>query len=311
MKESQRTLSTETKYLIAIGGPTAVGKTAVSIQLAQKFNCPILSADSRQVYQEMTLGTAKPSAEERNLVKHYLVDHISIHNHYSVGTYEAEAIPLIEQLHTRHNVVILCGGTGLYHKAIIDGLDEFPDVPPSITSKYTTIFEEAGLVPLQVELQQRDPKYYENVDLDNARRLIRALSVIEASGSPFSSFIGQKAVKRSFTPIQVALTMDREKLYQRIGDRVDQMISNGLLEEVKSLQTYANLKSLQTVGYQELFKYFNNEISYSEAVELIKRNSRRYAKRQLTWFRNQGQWKLFDHGNYDELEAYIVNILNS
>lgn len=311
MKESKGTLSKESKYLIAIGGPTGVGKTKTAIHLAKHLGCPILSADSRQLYREMNIGTAKPSTDELAEVKHYFINHISIHDAYSVGKYEQEAISLLEQLYLDHHTIVMCGGTGLYHKVIAEGLDEFPDIPIQITDTLNEVYKREGITVLQHKLEQLDPVYHKDVDLDNSRRLIRALAVIEHTGKPYSSFIRKAPVKRPFEIIPIAIQMERPLLYQKIETRVDRMIQEGLVKEVQGLQKHSHLKSLQTVGYQEVIKHLNGEITLEAAIDLIKRNSRRYAKRQMTWYRNQGQWHRIDGDNMNEIMAYVVNKINT
>ncbi|MCL4105728.1 UNVERIFIED_CONTAM: hypothetical protein GTU68_028605, partial [Idotea baltica] len=269
------------KYLFVITGPTAVGKTATTIKLAQEHHLEIISCDSRQFYKEMTIGTAKPSLEEVNLVPHHFINSLSIDQDYSAGDYERDGLALLEKIFAKSDYAIITGGSGLYIKAICEGFDEFPEVP-------TELFEIVSKYPiekLRTILLEKDPSYYETVDLENSHRMIRAVSVIEVSGKPFSYFLGRRKNERNFTPIYIILNRDREELYNRINLRVDQMILQGLEEEARKLYPHKSCNSLQTVGYQELFDYFDGRISYEEAVQLIKRNSRRYAKRQLTWFR--------------------------
>lgn len=275
------------KTLYIITGPTAVGKTELCLALAEALNCHIFSADSRQLYREMTIGTAKPTPEELARVPHHFIDHISITDDYSVGRYEAEAIAALEDYFAEHDSAILTGGTGLYLKAITQGLDDFPPVPKAITVHYEQLFESEGLDPLQMELERRDRAYFDEVDLSNSRRLIRALSLIEATGQAFSALrMGQRKT-RPFDIKTLVLLREREHLYQRINDRVDQMIRQGLLAEARELYPHRHLRSLDTVGYAELFLHFDGLVDQWGAIGLIKRNSRRYAKRQLTWFRNQ------------------------
>ncbi|MDF1698117.1 MAG: tRNA (adenosine(37)-N6)-dimethylallyltransferase MiaA [Saprospiraceae bacterium] len=292
--------------MLTIAGPTAVGKTDLCLNLAKKYDAEIFSADSRQLYKELSIGTAKPSQEELESVKHHFINHISIHEEYNVGMYEREIDSALQHYFIEKNVGILSGGTGLYIKAALEGLDNFPDVDIQIKESYEKQYNEEGIKPLQASLLLKDPEYAEKVDLANSRRLIRALSVIDSSGQKFSSFLNQKKNKKlSFTPINCCLERPRDELYDRINKRVDQMIDQGLLEEARSVAKWQQLKSLQTVGYSELFKYFNDEINLHEAIELIKRNSRRYAKRQMTWFRNQGNW-IFLNAGQDESAVQII-----
>ncbi len=283
------------KVIITIAGPTAVGKTETTISLAQQYGAEIFSADSRQVYKEMSIGTAKPTAEELAKAKHHFIDHVSIQEHYNAGMYERDFDQKIKEYFLKNDIALLTGGTGMYIRAALEGLDDFPDIPSGIRDKYELIVKESGIEELQKLIKEKDPEYANKVDLHNARRLTRALEVIDVSGQTFTSFFQRKVKsKEFFTPIKICLTRDREQLYNRINQRVDLMMDNGLLKEVKSLANLKHLKALQTVGYAELFKYLENEVSLDEAIELIKRNSRRYAKRQMTWFRNQGEWHMID-----------------
>lgn len=281
------------KYLIIIGGPTASGKTKVAIDMAKHFNTVILSADSRQFYREMNIGTAKPNAEELEVVTHHFINSMSIQDEYSVGDFEKEAIRLLDDIFSEKNVAVMAGGSGLFIKAVCEGLDEFPDVPAAINQQLAAEFAEGGLTFLQNELKEKDPNYYQEVDLSNHHRLLRALSVCRASGQPFSSFRSKNKAQRSFIPIYILLAWERERLYQRINLRVDKMMEMGQLAEARSLIPYKDLNALQTVGYQELFDHFAGKITLEEAVNLIKQNSRRYAKRQMTWFRRDGHWHSF------------------
>ena len=294
------------KFLITIAGPTAVGKTDLTLLLAKKYDSHIFSADSRQLYHELNIGTAKPTKEELDLTAHHFINHVSIHQEYSVGKYETEISGLFDKYFDSHSIGILTGGTGMYIKAALEGLDHFPDVDESIKNHYEKNLEEKGLEDLQYELKVKDPEYANQVDLSNSRRLIRALSVIKTSGNTFSSYLNKKEKKSlPFQEINICLTRKREELYSRINERVDIMMDRGLLEEVKALEEWQNLKSLQTVGYSELFKHLNEEISLSSAIELIKRNSRRYAKRQMTWFRNQGKWVYRDANDIESIMDFI------
>ena len=281
--------------LISIVGPTAIGKTALSIAIANHLNCPILSADSRQFYKEMTIGTAVPVAEEIQAAEHYFIQHRSIHQPYSVGAYEREGLALIEQLRPEHRYLILVGGSGLYTKAVISGLDEFPEVPQSIRSALNTVFETDGIQTLQEELKTVDPDYYAIVDVHNHQRVIRGLEIYRATGRPFSSFRTNSTKKRPFNILSIGLKASREEIYQRIDLRVDQMINQGLLEEVKALFEYRDLNALQTVGYRELFAYLDHQIDFETAVALIKTNTRRFSKRQMTWFQKDATTLWFDY----------------
>lgn len=293
------------KILIVIAGPTAVGKTALSIDLAKFYDCPVISSDSRQFYKEMSIGTAKPSSEEMQDVPHYFIDNISIQDNYNVGQYEREAIERIEHLFKENQYLILVGGSGLYINAILNGVDEFEEIPTEIRESLNIAFQEKGITYLQEELKQKDEVYFNQVDLNNPQRLIRALEVCLHTGKPYSSFRTKTKKERSFQYINLLINTDREKLYERINLRVDKMMQDGLLQEVKELLPYKNLNALNTVGYKELFDYFDNKISLDEATEQIKQNTRRYAKRQLTWFNNQGDFEPFAPNDLEKIKAYI------
>ncbi len=293
------------KQLIVIGGATATGKTGVAIQLAQHYEAEILSCDSRQFYKEMTIGTAKPTSKELSQAKHYFIDTLSIHEEYTVGDYEKDALQVLEAIYENQNTAIVVGGSGLFIRALCEGLNEFPNVPDNINQDLQKVLETEGIQALQKELQNSDPNYYNRVDIHNERRLIRALGVIRASGQPFSHFQDAPKAARPFTPIYIHLHKERELLYQKINHRVDLMMQAGLLEEARSLYPFKTLKSLQTVGYQEFFDYFDNKITLEEAVALVKRNSRRYAKRQGTWFRKDAHWASFTAEQVAEIIAHI------
>lgn len=308
-KESKIIFS-EPKYLIVVGGPTASGKTAMAIRLAQHFGTEILSADSRQFFREMSIGTAKASAEELQTVPHHFINSLSITQDYSVGDFEKDALKLLAQLYQQQQVVVLAGGSSLYIKALCEGLDEFPEVDPTIRQELEQVYAQEGITPLQAELAQVDPVYYAEVDLANPQRLIRALAVFRASGQPFSNFRTQQTEPRFFKPIYLWLDVPRELLYERINQRVDLMLTAGLEAEARALYPQRQLNALQTVGYQEFFDHFDGLINYTEAVELIKRNSRRYAKRQGTWMRRDGFWQGFAPDQYEEILGYIDRQMN-
>lgn len=278
-------LPDNTHYLLVVIGPTAIGKTALAIELAQHFQCEIISCDSRQFFKEMTLGTAVPSTAELEAVPHHFIQHISIEDSYSVGDFERDAIALLDQLFEKNSVQVMVGGSGLYVNAILEGLDEFPDIDPRIREELNQALEEKGLPYLQAQLKELDPVHYEKVALDNPQRVTRALEVSIGTGQPYSSFLAKKKVQRNFVPIVLGLEAPREKMYERINTRVDLMLEAGLLDEVKALIPNQELNALQTVGYRELFRYFDGEGTLEEAVEEIKKNTRRFAKRQITWFK--------------------------
>ncbi len=293
------------KNLIVIAGPTAVGKTALSIDLAKHFQCPVISADSRQFYKEMIIGTAKPTTEEMQNVPHYFINNISIHDSYNVGQYERDAIDCIEKLFQEHTNLILVGGSGLYINAILNGVDEFEEIPNHIREQLIKDYEEKGLLYLQEELKQKDELYYSQVDLNNPQRIVRALEVCIHTQKPYSSFRKKEKKERSFEAYHILINTDRETLYDRINKRVDLMMEAGLIEEVKSLYPYKHLNALNTVGYKELFEVIEGKSSLKEAVNVIKQNTRRYAKRQLTWFNHQGDFESFDPEDVEKLKAYL------
>ncbi len=299
------------KHLIVIGGATATGKTAAAIQVAQHFQTEILSADSRQFYQEMSIGTAKPTLEELSQVPHHFINSLSVQTDYSVGDFEADALTLLGKLFEKHNAVVLVGGSGLYIRACCEGLDEFPEVPPVFIAELESKLQTEGIAALQAELERLDPTYYEQVDLNNPHRLIRALSVCRASGKPFSSFRTKEKKERFFRPIYLLMDLERPVLYEKINTRVDEMMTHGLLEEAQSLYPLKALNALQTVGYQELFDFFDERCTLEEAVEKIKQNSRRYAKRQSTWFRKDPHWHPFAASNTAGMISYIESIMEA
>jgi tRNA dimethylallyltransferase len=271
--------------LIVIAGPTASGKTAYSIKLAQSLNTVILSADSRQFYKEMSIGTAAPTEEELAQVKHYFVHHISIEDKYDVADYERDALQLLEKLFQDHDTVIMTGGSGLFIDAVCNGIDEMPDIQPEIREKVQKLYDDGGLRALQDEAQHLDPEYFAIVDQQNPRRLQRALEICYQTGKTFTSFRQRKPAQRDFEIKKYALLWDRQELINRIDLRVDMMMEQGLLEEAKALYPKRHLNALNTVGYKELFAYFDGDCTLEEAIELIKIHTRQYAKRQMTWLR--------------------------
>ncbi len=293
------------KNLIIIAGPTAVGKTALAIELAQHYGCPVISADSRQFYKEMNIGTAKPTVVEMQDVPHYFINHISIQDVYNVGQYERDAIQLIETLFKEHEQLIVVGGSGLYINAIMNGVDEFEEIPTYIREELIKDFEEKGLVYLQEQLKLRDDAYYQQVDLNNPQRLMRALEVCIHTNKPFSQFRTNIKKERSFDVFPILINMNREALYAKINHRVDVMMQQGLMDEVKKLYSFKHLNALNTVGYKELFDVIDEKTSLEEAVNLIKQNTRRYAKRQLTWFNHQGDFESFEPTDLEKLKAYL------
>lgn len=282
------------KHLITVIGPTAIGKTALAIQLAQHFNCEILSADSRQFFKEMTIGTAVPSADELAAAPHHFIQNISIFDDYTVGDFERDAIAKLDELFTTNNYAVLVGGSGLYIDAVLKGFDDFPDVDPLVRENLKANYELHGIEYLQKQLQSLDPVHYENVAKENPQRLMRALEVCIGSGRPYSSFLNIKKNSRTFTPIVIGLEADRQLMYDRINLRVDIMAEAGLIKEAEGLYPHKSLNALQTVGYRELFSYFDAEFTLAFALEEIKKNTRRFAKRQMTWFKRTEGAKWFD-----------------
>nr|WP_093239638.1 tRNA (adenosine(37)-N6)-dimethylallyltransferase MiaA [Psychroflexus halocasei] len=293
-------------YLISVIGPTAIGKTSLAIQLAKHFDTEILSSDSRQFYKEMQIGTAVPSQEELSTAKHHFIQHKSIHDTYTVGDFEKEALATLEKLFKEKSVAIMVGGSGLYEKAVTKGLDHFPDVDKNIFNELNEEHRKNGIERLANKLIELDPDYAKNVDLENHQRVIRALSICLSTGKRFSDFLGQTENKRHFRNIIVGLDADRRIIYDRINQRVDMMLKNGLLEEAKSLEKHKSLNALNTVGYKELFKFMDGNVSLEKAIENIKTNTRRFAKRQLTWYRKDDRVNWF---NYQKTPKEIIEKL--
>ena len=283
------------KYVISIVGPTGIGKTKLSLKLAKFYKTEIISADSRQFYKEIAIGTASPSAANLKEIKHHFIHHKSILEPYSVGDFEKDAINLIELLHQKKSIIILIGGSGLYIDSITKGLNSFPKTNPKTRANLNLIFKKKGGEFLANELKRVDPITYAKIDLKNPRRIIRALEIYRSSGKSYSSFLGKEKNSRKFKIINLGLTAKRKIIYNRIEKRVEKMMENGLLQEARSVYEYRYLNSLNTVGYKELFKYFEEKISLEEAIEEIKKNTRRYAKRQLTWFKKQKNTTWFDY----------------
>lgn len=282
-------------FLITVVGATAVGKTTLSILLANHFNSEILSSDSRQFYKEMNIGTAVPSLEELDQVKHHFIQNQSIFDEYNVGKFERDALQKLKSLFDRQQIAVMVGGSGLYTNAVLNGLDDFPNVPETIRKNLLSILKIKGIDFLKEQLKEVDYTSYKKIDLDNKQRLIRALEISIGTGKPYSSFLNKQKLKRDFTPIIIGISADREILYQRINHRVDLMMQNGLLEEVKSLYKFKHLNALQTVGYKELFQYLDDECTLDFAISEIKKNSRRFAKRQITWNKKNSDIIWFDH----------------
>ena len=301
-------------YLITIIGPTAIGKTALSIALAQHFGCDIISCDSRQFFKEMKIGTAVPSDEELAGATHHFIQNISIFESYSVGDFEQEALTKLDELFQKNNIQIMVGGSGLYVDAVLKGFDDFPDIDNSIRDEINTKFDDLGIEYLQQQLQELDSEYYNKLSvenpqtLQNPQRMKRFVEVCIGSGKPYSSFIGKRKNVRNFTPIVIGLEADRDVMYDRINQRVDIMLNEGLLAEAQSLYPNKHLNALQTVGYRELFDYFDRKTTLEFAIEQIKMNTRRFAKRQITWFKRTENVSWFDYLT-DKKE--IINSVNN
>lgn len=291
--------------LVVVAGPTAVGKTELCLWLAETWNTEIVSADSRQFFREMSIGTAKPSPAELARVKHYFIDSHPITEEYSAGAFEADALQTIAEILQRHQLAILTGGSGLYIRAVCEGMDQMPEVAPAIRQQLMQDLEEKGLAALLEQLRQLDPVYYGQVDQANTQRVVRALEVCLASGQPYSGFRVRDVAPRPFRMIKIGLDRDREELYRRIDARMDQMLAQGLLEEAQSLYPYRHHNALQTVGYKEIFDFLEGKYDWEEAVRLLKRNSRRYAKRQLTWFRKDQEFTWFHPDDKAGILAHI------
>ncbi|MCQ2315800.1 MAG: tRNA (adenosine(37)-N6)-dimethylallyltransferase MiaA [Bacteroidales bacterium] len=293
------------KHLIVIAGPTASGKTATAIKVAKAFDTVIISADSRQFYKELSIGTAAPTEEELSEVKHYFVHNLNIVQSYDVADYEHDVLCLLNELFKQHDIVVMTGGSGLFIDAVCNGLDSIPDISSETRNKVNEIYEKGGLAALQTEVEKNDPEYFNVVDRQNPRRLQRALEVFLQTGKPYSTFRKNKHVDRNFNIIKTALLWDRDELIMRINRRVDCMMNLGLLDEVKSVYGKRHLNSLNTVGYKELFEYLDGKATLEQAVEQIKINTRQYAKRQMTWLRKNNDYQWFSIDEYDKMLDYI------
>ena len=299
------------KFLICILGPTAIGKTALSIQIANHFECEIISCDSRQFFKEMSIGTAVPSQEELASAKHHFIQNKSIFENYTVGDFEKEALSKLDELFLTNDFAVLVGGSGLYVNTILNGLDDFPEIELSVREEVKFNYEKFGISYLQTELEIHDPIYYSIVAKENPQRMMRALEVSIGSGKPYSSYLNQKKNLRNFTPILIGLEAERPIIYDRINQRVAIMMNEGLLAEAENLFPNKELNALQTVGYRELFDYLEGKITLDFAVEEIKKNTRRFAKRQLTWFKRNETTKWFDFlTNKEEIIAFITSKIN-
>ena len=297
--------------LIVILGPTGVGKTDIAIDIALHFNSEIISADSRQFYKEMVIGTAPPSPEQLSSVKHHFVGFLPVEEYYSASIFERAVLDLLQTLFSKNDIAVMVGGSTLYVDAVCNGIDDIPDVQPEIREKYQQMFKDEGIEGLRLALKITDPSHYEKVDLKNPRRLMRALEICESTGRPYSSFLTGKKRERDFDIIKIGITRQRENLYNRINARVDKMVEAGLEEEARRLYPKRDLTALNTVGYKEFFEYFDGKISRETAIDLIKRDSRRYAKRQMTWWGNRDDihWFNADDNNM-EIISFVENLIN-
>lgn len=275
------------RKIVIIGGPTAIGKTNFAIELAKKFNSEIISADSRQFYQELNIGVAKPSKMQLKEVKHHFINNISIKNKYSIGEYEKNALQLTYRLFKKHKTIFVCGGSGLYIDALCEGLHEFPVIDKQVKKKTREDLIKMGIEFLNQELKKNDIETYKKIDKNNPRRITRAIEVYRSSGKPYSYYINKKKKKRSFSTIFINLIDSRENIYNNINKRVDNMIQNGLIDEAKKLYNYKDLQALQTIGYQEVFQYLEKHLTLEKMIAEIKQNTRRYAKKQINWFKHE------------------------
>jgi len=300
----------ERKHLIAIVGPTAIGKTALAVTVAKHFQTAVLSADSRQFFKEMSIGTAKPTKEEMQDVPHFFVDNISIETPYNAGQFERDAMHKLEELYADTNVVVLAGGSGLYVDAVCNGLHALPPRDAAIRKALEEQFAQEGLAALQVALSKEDPTYYATIDIHNPHRVMRGLEVIRASGKSVLTFQNTEKKERPFNVIKIGLQAEREIIYKRINKRVHHMVAAGLVEEAKALHPHAQLDALQTVGYRELFAHFDGEYPLERAIELIQQNTRRFAKRQLTWYRKDAAVQWFTPGQETALIQHIESQLS-
>jgi tRNA dimethylallyltransferase len=295
------------KFLIVLLGPTGVGKTDVSIDIASYFKTEIISADSRQFFREMKIGTAVPSEVHLNTIRHHFVGFLSIHDYYSSSLFERDVLELLQKIFSEKDIVVMAGGSGMYIDAVCNGIDDIPDVDPSVRKKYIDKYNEEGIEGLRVTLKLLDPDHYAKVDLKNYKRIIRALEICESAGRPYSTFLKKQRRERDFEIIKIGLERPREELYARINTRVNEMISQGLENEARELYAFRNLNAMNSVGYREFFDAVDGKISVEKAVEQIKRNSRRYAKRQLTWWSKDKDIRWFNPEQVNAIIDYISN----
>jgi len=298
-------------FLIVLVGPTGVGKTDISIDIARYFKSEIISADSRQFFREMKIGTAVPTEQQLKTIKHYFIGFLSIKDYYSSSLFERDVLELLPKLFYKNNIILMSGGSGMYIDSVCNGIDDIPDVDPDVREKYIDQYNAEGIEGLRVTLKLLDPEYYANVDLKNYKRIIRALEICDTAGRPYSSFLKKQKRERDFVIIKIGLERPREDLYKRINSRVDNMVAMGLKNEAKQLYEFRNLNALKSVGYREFFDVFEGNISEEKAIELIKRNSRRYAKRQLTWWGKDKDIKWLNPEHTQEIIQFIENEIKS
>lgn len=297
--------------LIVLLGPTGVGKTDVSIAIARHFGCEIISADSRQFYSEMKTGTAVPSDDYLSEIKHHFIRFLSVNDYYSSSLFERDVLNLLPELFNKTPVVVMAGGSAMYVDSVCSGTDDIPDIDPLVRDKYTRKYKEEGIEGLRIALRLLDPEHYKVIDLKNPKRIMRALEICESTGRPYSSFLSRKKRERDFRIIKTGLKRSREDLYERINRRVDKMIEDGLEEEARSLFKMRDLNALNSVGYKEFFDFFDGKINYEEAIRLIKRNSRRYAKRQMTWWVKDRDINWFDPDDIKGIINFLENAIKS
>jgi len=291
--------------LVVIGGPTASGKSVTGALLAKHYQSEVISADARQLYRGMKIGTAVPEPEELQGVKHHFLNTIPLDENYNASRYESEVLELLEKLFKKHNILFLVGGSGMYIDAVTMGIDDLPSFDPVLRERLSIQYREEGLPALCEKLKSLDPESYKRIDLQNPLRVLKAVEVSIQTGRPYSSFLTKTVKERPFSILRIALDLEREQLYERINSRVDRMMENGLLEEAQTLYPYRHLTALKTVGYRELFRYIDGQISLDEAVDLIKRNSRKYARKQITWFRKEGRYTWFGPAETQEMISWI------
>ncbi len=297
------------RTLIVVVGPTAVGKTEVTLDIARQLNTEILSADSRQIFKELKIGAATPSGEQLRQVPHHFVGTHSIFDHYTAGMFELDALERLQEIFSRKNQAVMTGGSGLYINAVCHGIDALPKVDPGVRQNLIDQYENEGTEGIRQRLKVLDPTSYQQIDLKNPKRILKALEITLTTGKPYSAFLTRQRKDRPFSMLKIGLNRDRQELYLRINQRVDQMLEEGLLEEARGLHPYQHLNALNTVGYKELFRYFDNEVSYDEAVRLIKRNTRRYAKRQLTWFSRDNEIEWFHPDQQQKIQQKICQAI--